>query len=255
MRAVTAAGPGSELARTRSNGLFEFRARHDFIDQPPIDRAFSFHPLLGGAEKVGMVAPHFSLVGDARQPAGARQYCKQRQFRQGDGGRAVIHQHDVVGRQCEFIAAAGSRAVDRADGLQAGILAQILDAVARLVGEFAEVDFVRMARAGEHADIGAGAEHPRLARPQHHHPHLRVLEAQPLNRIGKFDIDAKIVGVELELVAFEQPALLVDVEQQRGDIAVNVELPVPIPGRLSLEIDPCPAVGQRALGCVWRIAH
>jgi len=38
-----------------------------------------------------------------------------------------------------------------------------------------------------------------------------MLEAQPLQRIGKFDIDAEIVGIELEVVTFEQRALLVDI--------------------------------------------
>ena len=56
---------------------------------------------------------------------------------------------------------------------------------------------VRGAR--EHADIGAGAEHARLAGAQHHHLHLGMLEAQALQRIGKLDIDAEVVGIELEL--------------------------------------------------------
>ena len=134
------------------------------------------------------------------------------------------------------------------------MLAQILDSVARLVGEFAEIDFVRVARAGEHADIGAGAEHPRLAGAQHHGAHLRMLEAQPLDCVGKFDIDAEIVGVELELVAFEQRALLVDVHEQRGDVAVDLELPMAIARRRGLKIDAALTVGQRALGGM-RVGH
>ena len=31
-----------------------------------------------------------------------------------------------------------------------------------------------------------------------------MFEAQPLKRVCKFDIDAEIVGIELEFVAFEQ---------------------------------------------------
>ncbi|MGH7069417.1 MAG: hypothetical protein ACREFO_05320, partial [Acetobacteraceae bacterium] len=65
-----------------------------------------------------------------------------------------------------------------------------LDAVARLVGELAEIDFVAMAGAGQHADIGASAEHPRLARSQHRGTNLRVFETQPLDGVGEFDIDA-----------------------------------------------------------------
>ena len=107
---------------------------------------------------------------------------------------------------------------------------------------------MRVARAGQHADIGAGAEHARLARAQHHDAHLRMLEAQPLDGVGKFDIDAEIVGIELEIVAFEQRALLVDVEEKRGDVAVDLELPMAVARRLGLEIDSRLAVGQRTLG-------
>ena len=40
-----------------------------------------------------------------------------------------------------------------------------------------------------------------------------MLEAQPLDGVGELDVDAEVVGIELELVAFEQRALLVDVHQ------------------------------------------
>ena len=72
----------------------------------------------------------------------------------------------------------------------------------------------------------------------------RMLEAQPLDRVGQLDVDAEIVGVELELVALEQRALLVDVHQQRRDLAVDRELPVPVARRIGLEVDPRPAVAS-----------
>ena len=128
------------------------------------------------------------------------------------------------------------------------MLAQILDAVARLVGEFAEIDLVGVARARQHPDIGAGAEHPRLARAQYDDANLRMLEAQPLDGVGKFDVDAEVVGIELEVVAFEQRPLLVDVQKERGDIAVDLELPMAVARRLGLEVNPRLAVGQRTLG-------
>ena len=149
-----------ELPGARRDRLVELRARHHFVDQPPLDRALAFDAFLGGAEHVGMVAAHFALVGDAREPAGAGQHREQRQFRQRHRRRAVVDQHDVVGRERQLIAAAGRGAVDGADRCDAGILAQILDAVARLVGEFAEIDLVGVGRAGQHADIGAGARTP-----------------------------------------------------------------------------------------------
>ena len=107
-------------------------------------------------------------------------------------------------------------------------------------------------RAGQHADIGAGGKHPRLRRAQHHDAHLRMLEAQPLDRVGKLDIDAEIVGIEFEIVALEQPGLLVDIHQQRRDVAVDLELPMPIARRLGLEIDPRLAVRQRPSRGVFR---
>ena len=74
---------------------------------------------------------------------------------------------------------------------------------------------------------------------QHHHLHLGVLEAQPLHGVGQLDVDAEVVGVELELIALEQAGVLVDVHDQLGDLAVELQLPVAIAGRLGLEIDAC----------------
>ena len=112
-----------KFSRARRDRLIEFRARHHFIDQPPLDRAFALHAFLGGAEEIGMIATHFAFVGDAGETAGAGQYREQRQFRQCDRRRAVVHQHDVVGRERELVAAACRCTVDGADGGKPGILA------------------------------------------------------------------------------------------------------------------------------------
>ena len=79
-----------------------------------------------------------------------------------------------------------------------------------------------------------------------------MLETQPLDRVGEFDVDAEVVGVELQLVAFEQPALLVHVHGERGDIAIDGKLPMPVARRIGLEIDPRLAVGQFSLGIAMR---
>ena len=80
-------------------------------------------------------------------------------------------------------------------------------------------------------------------------PHLRVLEAQPLHRVVELDIDAEVVGVELELVAVEQPAGLIDVHDQISDVAVALDAPMAVARRLGLEIDGlhglAPAAGLR----------
>src|SRR6202043_2689821 len=47
-----------------------------------------------------------------------------------------------------------------------------------------------------------------------------------LQRIGELDIDAEIVGVELELVARLEATILVDIEDQGGDRAVDAQSPV-----------------------------
>jgi hypothetical protein len=49
-----------------------------------------------------------------------------------------------------------------------------------------------MCRAGQHADIGAGGEHPRLCRTQHDDADLWMFETQPVDGVGKLDIDAEI---------------------------------------------------------------
>ena len=41
-----------------------------------------------------------------------------------------------------------------------------------------------------------------------------MLEAHPLHDVGELDIDAEIVGIELELIALEQAAVLVDIHEQ-----------------------------------------
>ena len=97
--------------------------------------------------------------------------------------------------------------------------------------------FWRMRRFAEHADIGAGAEHIVLAGLDDDRAHFRMLEAQPLHRVVEFDIDAEVVGVELEFVAVEQPAGLIDVHDQIGDVAVALDAPVAVARRLGLEID------------------
>ena len=225
----------------------ELAVRHDLVDQAPCDGALALDAFLDGAEEIGMVAAHFSLVDHAGQAAGARQHREQRHFRQRHRRRAVVGEHDVVGRQREFIAAAGRGAVDDGDETLAGIFGGIFQPVAGLVGEFAEVDLVGMGRARQHADVGAGAEHAVLAGAHHHRLHFGMLETQPLHGVRQLDVDAEVVGIELELIALEQAAVLVDVHRQRRDVACDVQLPVPVTRRIGLKIDVLCAARERAI--------
>ena len=113
----------------------------------------------------------------------------------------------------------------------------ILDRVAGLVGEFAKIDLMGVAGAGQHADIGPGAEHPFLARTHNHDLHLRVLETQPLDRISQLNIDAKIIGIKFQLIAVKQSARLINIQGQRCGVTVRGKPPVPITVRIGLEID------------------
>ena len=73
-----------------------------------------------------------------------------------------------VGRHRQLVPAAGGTAAHRRQPALAGIRAGVLDGEARLVGELAEVHLVAVRGLGEHADVGAGAEHALLAGAQHH---------------------------------------------------------------------------------------
>jgi hypothetical protein len=106
---------------------------------------------------------------------------------------------------------------------------------------------VGVGRSGQHADVGAGAEHAILARAHDHDLHTGMLEAQPLHRVGQFDVDAEIVGIQLELITFEQPAVLIDVHGQRRDIAVDIQLPMPVVLRIGLKIDVFRATREDAI--------
>jgi hypothetical protein len=59
----------------------------------------------------------------------------------------------------------------------------------------------------------------------------------PLHGVAELDVDAKIIGIEFELVALEQARILVDIHDQLGHVAVELELPVAITRGLGLEID------------------
>src|SRR5437660_3019724 len=125
--------------------------------------------------------------------------------------------------------------------------AGILDAVARLIGEFAEIDLPGMTRGRQHVDIGAGAEHALLARGDDDAAYLRMLEADALQRIVQLDIDAEIVGIELELVARLQAAILGDVEGQPSDRRIEGKTPMLVAVGMGVEADHGPSLRDTAL--------
>ena len=117
----------------------ELRRLGDVVDQPPVLGLLAAHAFDAGAEDVGQVVAHLALVGHARQAAGAGQHAQQRHLGQADGAAAVVDQDDLVAGQRQFVAAAGAGAVHGGQELQAAVRAAVFQAVARLVGELAEV--------------------------------------------------------------------------------------------------------------------
>ena len=217
--------------------LDELGRRDELVDQPPLAGALAAHALGGGAEEVGMVAAHHALVDQAREAAGTRQHRQQGQFGQRHRARSVVGQQDLLAGQRQLVAAAGRDAVDRADVGLAGMDARILDREARLVGELAEVHLVIVRRQAKHVDVGAGAEDAVALRADDDGADLGMLEAQPLHRVRQLDVDAEIVGIELQLVAGLQPAILVHVHGEVGDAILERELPVLVAAGICAEID------------------
>ena len=160
------AGAG-EFQRALPHVRGELLRLDDGVDQTPFLRARAAHALGRRAEDVGEVAPHAALVGHAREPAGTGQHAEQRHLGQAHRRGAVIDQHDLVAGERQLVAAARGRAVAGGNELEAGVPAGVLDAVAGLVGELAEVHLPRVRRHAQHEDVGAGAEDAVLAAREH----------------------------------------------------------------------------------------
>jgi len=115
--------------------------------------------------------------------------------------------------------------------------AGILQRQAGFVGEFAEIYLLAMARPRQHADIGPGAEHPVEAGGDDLRADLGMLEPQALNRVVELDIEAQIIGIQLEAVSGPQTARLVHRQLQFGDRPIDVEPPMTIAVGMGAKID------------------
>ena len=78
----------------------------------------------------------------------------------------------------------------------------------------------------KHHDVRAGAEDALLQRRDDDCVHLGVFEADALNRIGQLDVDAEIIGIELQLVVGRETGVFAHVHRKRGDWAVERQFPV-----------------------------
>jgi hypothetical protein len=66
----------------------------------------------------------------------------------------------------------------------------------------------------------------------------------------KLDVDAEVIGIELQLIALEQPGGFVDIQDQFGHRPAGHQPPVPIARGLGGKIDPCGRVLRHA-GSFW----
>ena len=96
---------------------------------------------------------------------------------------------------------------------------------------------MRVRRCRQHADVGAGTENVVLAGFQDHRADFRMFEAEPLDAIVEFDVDAEVIGIQFEFVARPQPAGFVDIHDDAGDIAVDFDTPVAVTIRMGPKID------------------
>ena len=87
-------------------------------------------------------------------------------------------------------------------------------------------------------DVGACAKDAVEAAGDDHRAHFGMLEAQPHDGVGQFDIHAQIVGIELELVTRDNGRFFVDGERQRGQRRLNGDAPVAVVGWMCLECEP-----------------
>ena len=85
--------------------------------------------------------------------------------------------------------------------------------------------------------VNAGAEQALLGAGEDDDAHRGVLEADAVERVGQLDIDAEIVGVELELVTGRETALFRHVELQRGDRPLGREFPMTVASGIGVEVD------------------
>ena len=217
--------------------LPEASGRRNPIYQLPCLGAIGAHPFGSGAKDVGEITPHLALVDQPGEAAGAGQHRQERHFGQADGARPVVDHDDLVTGERQLIAAAGAGPVYGGNEFETRMGARILDAVAGLVGESAEINLFGVARLTQHVNVGAGAEHALLAARDHHHPGFGMLKPDAVERIVEFYIDPEVVRVELQAVTWGEPAFLLDVERQRGHRTVAREAPVSIALGFGVKVD------------------
>ena len=81
------------------------------------------------------------------------------------------------------------------------------------------------------------APDPVLARCDDNGTDFRMTEPQTLGGVIQFDIDPEVIGIQFQVIAWNQPALFVDIHGQGRDVAVDIDLPVFVLPGFGSEID------------------
>ena len=95
----------------------------------------------------------------------------------------------------------------------------------------------RCGEPAEHADVGARAEARSVDHREDHARTSGCSKRSRCDRVGQLDVDAEVVGVQLELVVALQGAILVHVHGEVGDAVLERELPVLVAAGLGAEVD------------------
>ena len=206
------------------------------VDQAPIHGALAAHAFYAGAKNIGQVVAHLALVGHAGEAPSARQHTQERHLGQAHTAGAVINQNNFVTGQGHLVATACAGTVYGGYELQAAVCRGVLQAVARLVGEFAKVHLPGMAGNAQHEDVGPRAKHLFFGAGKHYAAHFGVLKADAVDRVVQLDVHAQVIAVEFELVAGAQARVFVKVGAQRGHGAVERQLPMAVAAGLGLVI-------------------
>jgi len=94
-----------------------------------------------------------------------------------------------------------------------------------------------MCRTTQHANIGTRTKDILLGRGEDNRAHLRVFETKPLHGIVKLDIDAEVVGIELQLVTLFEAAVRVHIHGEGRDLTFCGEPPMAIAFGCGLKVD------------------
>ena len=222
-----------QLQRALAHLLRKHLGFGNVVHEAPVFRLLSAYALGAGTKNVGQVMPHMALVGDAGQATRSRQHTEQGNLGQADRRGAVVHQDDLVTGQRQLVTTTGTGTIHGRQELQPAVPRCILQTVAGLIGELAEVDLPGMAADAQHENIRARAEHPVLQAGQHYRANFGMLEADAVDGVMQFDVHPQVITVELELVAWAQPRVFVKISAQGGHRAIEAEFPMPVLGGLS----------------------